>query len=109
VPPKNLVKVYGILFGVALVAVIAVVMIVLGTSDSTNHLASRGDLVRVQVRSFPAMQPVQLGTHPEGKTPKMLLVPRSDDPIEITVMMNGNPVVKKVIPDDDKVVDFKEQ
>jgi hypothetical protein len=108
VPPKNLLKVYGIMFGVALVAVIAVVMIVIATGDSTKHLPSRGDLVRVQVRSFPAMQPVQLGTHPEGKTPKMLLVPRSDDPIAITVIMNGKPVVKQVVPDDDKVVDFKE-
>ena len=109
-PPKNLFKVYGILFGVALVAVIAVVMIVIGSADSsTKHLPSRGDLVRLQVRSFPAMQPIRLGNHAEGKTPKMLLVPRSDDPIEITVQFGRNPVVKNVIPDDDKVIDFTDQ
>jgi hypothetical protein len=90
-----------------LVVVVTVVMIVIATGSSTKQLPSRGDLVRVQVRSFPAMQPLRLGTHSEGKTPKMLLVPRSDDPIEITVQFGQNPVVKQVVPDDDKVVDFK--
>jgi hypothetical protein len=36
-------------------------------------------------------------------------VPRSDEPIEITVVFDGTPVVKKVVPQDDMVVDFKPQ
>lgn len=107
VPPKNLVKIYGIAAGIVLVAIVAAVMIVIGSGKQPTKLPSRGDLVRVQVRSFPAMKRVLLNGHEEGKTPKMLLVPRSDHPINVQVWFGQSPVTKQVVPDDDQVVDFR--
>ena len=107
VPPKNLVKIYGIAAGIVLVAIVAVVMLVIGSGSSPTKLPSRGDLVRVQVRSFPAMQRVLMNGHEEGKTPKMLLVPRSDRPLAIQVWFGANPITKQVVPQDDQVVDFR--
>jgi len=106
VPPKNLVKIYGIATGIVVVAVVVVVMLVISSGTQPTKLPSRGDLVRVQVRSFPAMKRVLLNGHEEGKTPKMLLVPRSDQPIDVQVWFGPNPVTKQVVPKDDQVIDF---
>jgi hypothetical protein len=107
VPPKNLVKICGIATGIVVVSVVVVVMLVISSGKEPTKLPSRGDLVRVQVRSFPAMKRVLLNGHEEGKTPKMLLVPRSDQPIDIQVWFGPNPVTKQVVPQDDQVVDFQ--
>jgi hypothetical protein len=108
VPPKNLVKIYGIAAGIVVVAIVVAVMLVISSGTQPTQLPSRGDLVRVQVRSFPAMQRVLLNGHEEGKTPKMILVPRSDQPLEIQVWFGPNPVTKQVVPHDDQVVDFRQ-
>ncbi len=107
VPPKNLVKIYGIAAGIVLVAIVVTVMFVIGSGKEPTQLPSRGDLVRVQVRSFPAMKRVLLDGREQGKTPKMLLVPRSDHPIELQVWFGPEPVTKQVVPTDDMVVDFR--
>ena len=108
VPPKNLAKMAGIATGIVVVAVVVVVMLVISSGTQPTKLPSRGDLVRVQVRSFPAMKRLLLNAHEEGKTPKMLLVPRSDQPINVEVWFGPNPVTKQVVPSDDQVVDFRQ-
>jgi hypothetical protein len=108
VPPKNLVKIYGIAAGIVLVAIVATVMLVIGSGKTPTKLPSRGDLVRIQVRSFPARQRVLLNSHDEGTTPKMLLVPRSDQPVTVEVWFGQSPVTKQVVPADDQVVDFRQ-
>ncbi|MEO8846124.1 MAG: PEGA domain-containing protein [Kofleriaceae bacterium] len=105
-PPKNLAKIYGIAAGIVLVTIVAAVMVVISSGTQPTQLPSRGDLVRVQVRSFPAMQRVLLNGREEGKTPKMILVPRGDQPIDVQVWFGQEPVTKQVVPSEDQVVDF---
>jgi hypothetical protein len=88
------------------VAIVVAVMVKIG-SGRHEVRPQELDLVNLQVRSFPAYQPVSLDGHPRGKTPIMLKVPRSDQPREITVNMQGHLQTKKVVPQDDMVVDFR--
>jgi hypothetical protein len=105
VPPKNLAR-WFIAGGVVVVAIVVAVMVKIG-SGSHEVGPQELDLVNIQVRSFPSYAPVSMDGHPKGKTPMMIKVPRSDVPREITVNMQGHVQTKKVVPDDDVVVDFK--
>ena len=87
-------------------AIVVAVMVKIG-SGSHEVRPQELDLVNIQVRSFPSFAPVSMDGHPRGKTPTMIKVPRSDQPREITVNMQGHVQTKKVVPQDDMVVDFK--
>lgn len=87
-------------------AIVVAVMVKIG-SGPREVRPQELDLVNIQVRSFPSFAPVELDGHPKGKTPMMIEVPRSDQPREITVNMNGHVQAKKVVPADDMVVDFR--
>ena len=87
-------------------AIVVAVMVKIGSGPREVRPQDH-DLVRIQVRSFPAYMPVTMDGHPKGKTPIMLLVERSDAPRVITVEIEGHPVTKKVVPADDMVVDFR--
>ncbi|CAN5431591.1 hypothetical protein BH11MYX1_BH11MYX1_18070 [soil metagenome] len=112
VPPKNLLKVYGLIFVIALVAVVIVTMIVMASgAHAGNHAEDKVDtvdrdsLVRIQVRA-PTRVVVLMNGRPKGQTPLMLLVPRSDSPVEIAVTLGGRSVTKQVTPRQDSVLDF---
>ena len=108
-PAKNLFKIYAIGFGLALVAVVATVMVVIhsgSTESSVQKLTSQGDLVRVQVRSFPARKRLVMNGKEMGTTPKMLLVPR-EKPLDLQVWFDQQPQSKHVVPTEDIVVDFR--
>ncbi len=87
-------------------AIVAVVMVKIasGPREVRPHDL---DLVNIQVRSFPAFQPVSMDGQLKGKTPRMIKVPRSDEPREITVNIQGHAVTKHVVPSSDMVVDFR--
>lgn len=87
-------------------AIVVAVMVKIG-SGPREVRPQELDLVNVQVRSFPSFAPVSMDGHPRGKTPIMMKVPRSDQPREITVNMQGHVQTKKVVPQDDMVVDFR--
>ena len=87
-------------------AIVVAVMVKIGSSPRVERPKDR-DLVRIQVRSFPAFMPVIMDGSPKGKTPIMLVVERSDEPRVITVNVRGQAVTKKVVPADDMVVDFR--
>jgi len=105
VPPKHLAR-WFIAAGVVVVAIVVVVMVKIG-SQPREVRPQELDLVNIQVRSFPSFAPVQIDGHPKGKTPMMIKVPRSDQPREITVNMQGHVQSRKVVPADDMVVDFR--
>jgi hypothetical protein len=105
VPSKHLAR-WFIAGGVVVVAIVVAVMVKIG-SQPREVRPQELDLVNVQVRSFPSFAPVSMDGHPRGKTPIMLKVPRSDQPREITVNMQGHVQTKKVVPQDDMVVDFR--
>ena len=87
-------------------AIVVAVMVKLGSGKRENR-PNDVDLVNIQVRSFPAFQPVSIDGHAVGKTPKMIKVPRGDQPREITVTIHGHELTKQVVPADDMIVDFK--
>lgn len=88
-------------------AIVVIVMVKIGSGPRSEVRPKDHDLVRIQVRSFPAFMPVTIDGHPHDKTPTMILVERSDVPREITVNIHGQRITKKVIPADDQVVDFR--
>jgi hypothetical protein len=108
VPAKNLFKIYALGFGIAVVAVVVAVIVIMqsGSTETVQKLPSRGDLVRVQVRSFPAMKRLLMNGKEMGKTPKMLLVPRGQ-PIDLEVWFDQDPQAKHVVPTDDMYLDFR--
>ena len=103
--PKHLAR-WFIAGGIVVVAIVVAVMVKIGSEPRVDRPKDR-DLVRIQVRSFPAYMPVAMDGVPKGKTPVMLLVERSDDPRVITVNIRGQAVTKKVVPGDDMIVDFR--
>jgi len=105
VPPKNLAR-WFIAGGVVVVAIVVAVMVKISSGPRAVG-PKEHDLVRIQVRSFPARMPVTIDGHPHDRTPTMILVERSDKPREITVNIQGHPVTKQVVPADDQVVDFR--
>lgn len=109
VPPKNLLKVYGLIFVIALVAVVIVTMIVMASGAHAGSHAKlevdRDSLVRIQVRA-PQRVAVIMNGHPKGQTPLMLLVPRSETPVELSVTLGGRSITKQVTPREDSVLDF---
>ena len=108
-PAKNLFKIYALGFGIALVAVVIAVIVVMqsgSTGTPVQELPSRGDLVHVQVRSFPAMKRLLMNGKEMGKTPKMLLVPRGM-PLDLEVWFDREPQDKHVVPTDDMYLDFR--
>ena len=104
-PPKHLAR-WFIAAGVVVAAIVVVVMVKIGSAPRVTD-PSQLDLVNIQVRSFPAYQLVTMDGHAKGKTPVMIKVPRGDEPHEISVTIRGKVLTKKVVPDDDVVVDFK--
>ncbi|MEO6776739.1 MAG: PEGA domain-containing protein [Kofleriaceae bacterium] len=104
-PPKHLAR-WFIAGGVVVAAIVVVVMVKIGSGPRVVR-PQDADLVSVQVRSFPAFQPISMDGHPRGKTPIMFKVPRGDEPHEITVTIHGHALTKQVVPADDMVVDFK--
>ncbi len=110
VPPKNLLKVYGLIFAIGLAIVVVVTLIVISTGVTGAHKPARPEvdrasLVRVQVRARQRVE-VTMNGRPKGMTPVMLLVPRSETPLEVAVTLGGRVLTKQVTPRADQVVDF---
>ena len=111
VPQKNLLKIYGLMFVIAVIAVVIVTIVVMATGASsattdTSHTAvDRSSLVRIQVRA-PKRATVVMNNRPKGQAPMMLLVPRSDTPIDISVTLGGQILTKHVTPHEDIILDF---
>ncbi len=111
VPPKNLLKIYGLMFVIAVIAVVIVTIVVMatgasgGTTDPTHPQVDRSSLVRIQVRA-PKRATVVMNNRPKGQAPIMLLVPRSDTPIDISVTLGGRVLTKQVTPHEDVILDF---
>ncbi|MFT3694248.1 MAG: hypothetical protein QM831_13970 [Kofleriaceae bacterium] len=91
------------------VGVVVAVMVSIGTSKPRVELPAEKDLARLQIRSDPSNMEVLVRGHAEGRTPKMVLVPRSDTPIPVAVMFaHGKVITKNVVPNlDHQVIDFK--
>ncbi|HEY0253977.1 MAG TPA: hypothetical protein VGC41_20745, partial [Kofleriaceae bacterium] len=70
----------------------------------------QGEMARLQIRSDPSRMEVLYNLEPHGKTPLMLVVPRSDTAVDLKVRFpHGHVVTKSVIPNvDHQVVDFKD-
>lgn len=94
------------------VGVVVAVMVAIGTGPAKRRvdLPSASELARLQIRSDPSNMEVLVGGNPRGKTPKMILVPRGDTPIDVSVRFprEGKVTVKHVVPNvDHQVIDFK--
>ena len=109
---SNRLKVILVAAGVAVVGVVIAIAIHFGGGETTDH-----NSVKIEIRSRPPAT-VRMNGAKVGKTPLSLTVPRGTTPIELDARYDkkkhvGKDVevveqveVQKVVPDQDRVVDF---
>lgn len=110
-PPRRSFKLWGVVVAVAMVAVVATVVVTIGTSAGEvppprpHQLQATPNTVTIEVRTRPPGQ-IRIDGHHAGTAPITLHVPKSVKSMEISTTLRGQSLSRTITPDRDQTVDF---